>query len=588
MNTPMFCWQCQETHQNHGCTIAGHCGKRSETANEMDRLIAALKSFAIALRAHGVPPTRADGRLIIRALFLTITNVNFDSGEITKMIDEVSRAHARLCPPRVCGGSVHQNPQAPNVPSSERSGEKVAEGNGSVCDGKGDTEASQPSCAAAEESVPPTRIVPGVQQIADEDLCSLCELITYGLKGIAAYAEHAAVLGEEDDALYSFFVQTLAKLADEQKDPDFSTLAKHRRLTSLIERVHETGLMAVRAMELLDRANTQRFGNPELTTVRTGVGARPGILISGHDLLDLYELLEQTAGQGIDVYTHGEMLPAHAYPELKKYPHLVGNYGGSWFHQPEEFTAFQGPILMTTNCIVPVREAYKDRIFTTGVVGYPGVKHIADRAIGGSKDFSPIIAMAKTSPPPLPLPSPEACVQMGCTPTETLTIGAAHHQVLAIADKVVAAIRSGQIRHFVVMAGCDGRHSQRSYFTEFAYQLPQDTVILTAGCAKYRYHRLPLGDINGIPRVLDAGQCNDSYSLVRIAMALKDAFGLTDLNELPLSFEIAWYEQKAVAVLLALLALGLKKIRLGPTLPAFLSPTVLEYLVKTYEIGPTA
>ncbi|MDO4557566.1 MAG: hydroxylamine reductase [Planctomycetia bacterium] len=532
----MFCWQCQETNQNRGCTAGGRCGKHSETANEMDRLTALLKGLALVLRNGGTPPTREEGRHILQSLFATITNVNFVTADIARLT--------------------------------------------------GETEQFLNTRAQAHGITEPQIPEPGVQKIVDEDICSLCELITYGLRGIAAYAEHAAVLGVEDDSLYAFFVRTLAELADEAMNPDFSATAKQERIGALIQRVQETGTMAVRAMELLDRANTEHFGHPEITPVRTDVGSRPGILVSGHDLADLYELLEQTADQGIDIYTHGEMLPANAYPRMKKFPHLVGNYGGSWFRQPEEFTAFNGPILMTTNCIVPVRDAYRHRIFTTGVVGYPAVKHIADRPVGGHKDFSEIILMAKTCPPPSPLPAPESCTQVHCEPLETLTVGFAHHQVLALADRVVEAVRSGAIRRFIVMAGCDGRHPERSYFTEVAYRLPADTVILTAGCAKYRYHRLPLGEIHGIPRVLDAGQCNDSYSLVRIAMALKEAFGLDDLNQLQISFDIAWYEQKAVAVLLALLSLGVKGIRIGPTLPAFLSPTVLEYLGKTYDLRP--
>ena len=399
---------------------------------------------------------------------------------------------------------------------------------------------------------------------SDEDLRSLKELLTYGLKGVCAYAEHAAVLGFRDETVDRFLIRALASLCGN---------LSAQELTGL---VLECGSCAASAMALLDKANTSTFGKPEITEVGTAVGTKPGILVSGHDLLDLRELLEQTEGTGIDVYTHGEMLPAHAYPCFRKYPHLIGNYGGAWYRQDREFGPFHGPILMTTNCITPVKPEYRDRIFTTGVAGYPGVPHIADRPAGGRKDFSPLIALARKCQPPEELDNLE------------IVGGFAHHQVGLLADKVVEAVKSGAIRRFVVMAGCDGRQSARKYFTEVAEALPADTVILTAGCAKYRYNKLPLGDIGGIPRVLDAGQCNDSYSLALIAMKLRDAFGLDDLNKLPLSFDLAWYEQKAVAVLLALLALGFRDIRLGPTLPAFLSPGVAEVLVKNFGIKPIA
>ena len=394
----------------------------------------------------------------------------------------------------------------------------------------------------------------------DENVRSLRELLICGLKGIAAYAEHAAILGKEDDAVRQFLFKALAAGAVETSVP------------VLLELVMEAGTAAVKTMAMLDEANTAAFGTPEITTVRTGTGIRPGILVSGHDLLDLKELLMQTADAEIDVYTHGEMLPAHAYPGLKKYPHLYGNYGGAWYWQGSDFASFCGPVLMTTNCIIPVLPSYADRIFTTGAAGYPGVPHIPDRPPGGMKDFSKIIALAKTCPPPRQLENGE------------LVCGFAHGQVCALADRIAEAVRSGTIRRFIVMAGCDGRQSSRSYYSGVAAALPPDTVILTAGCAKYRYHKLVSREIGGIPAVLDAGQCNDCYSIVLIALKLKEIFGLDDLNKLPLSFDIAWYEQKAVAVLLALLALGFRKIRLGPTFPAFLTPDVIKVLAENFDI----
>ena len=400
----------------------------------------------------------------------------------------------------------------------------------------------------------------GVLACENEDIRSLRELLTYGLKGIAAYAEHAAVLGKEDDSIYAFCFKALETAATETDSE------------KLLAVILEAGEISVKTMALLDSANTETFGNPQVTTVKTGVGNRPGILISGHDLLDLKELLEQSKDADIDIYTHCEMLPAHYYPELKKYPHLYGNYGNAWHLQNKEFASFNGPILMTTNCITPVQDSYKDRIFTTGMAGYPGVPHIAGGKDGKPKDFSAVIELAKTCPPPEKLED------------GTLTGGFAHAQVFALADKVVEAVKSGAIRRFVVMAGCDGRHKERSYYTEVAENLPKDTVILTAGCAKYRYNKLVTGDIGGIPRVLDAGQCNDCYSLAVIALKLKEVFGVKDINELPISFDISWYEQKAVAVLLALLHLGFKNLRLGPTLPAFLSPNVAKILVETFDI----
>ena len=493
----MFCYQCQETAKNTGCTLLGVCGKKAETANRMDELIRELKRLALTRQ-----PDRELGLFLAQSLFLTITNANFDGERIQQQIDRAKKL---------------TGPNAPEVPA-------------------------------------------GIPACENEDLRSLRELLTYGLKGIAAYADHAAMLGRESDEIYAFFFKALAAAAQET-DPAV--------LTGL---VLECGSIAVKTMALLDEANTEAYGHPRMTRVRTGVGTRPGILISGHDLRDLKELLDQSADAGIDIYTHSEMLPAHSYPEFQKYPHLYGNYGNAWHLQNQEFASFRGPILMTTNCITPVQESYRNRIFTTGMAGYPGVPHIADRRDGKPKDFSAIIELAKTCPPPEQLENGEV---IG---------GFARNQVLSLADSIIGAVKSGAIRRFIVMAGCDGRQKTREYFTEVAKALPQDTVILTAGCAKYRYNKLQLGTINGIPRVLDAGQCNDCYSLAVIALKLKEAFGLNDVNELPLSFDIAWYEQKAVAVLLALLSLGFKGIRLGPTLPAFLSPGIAKVLTEAFGI----
>lgn len=497
----MFCYQCQETAKNSGCTIQGVCGKKADTANLQDKLIQQLKIIACSLK-----PSLELGRFICNSLFMTITNANFDDARINKQIAEAQK---------LLGGKTCDAPL-------------------------------------------------GVLSAENEDVRSLRELLTYGLKGIAAYAEHACVLGKEDMSIYEFMFKALAGMT------------KNLSADELIALNLECGNVAVTTMALLDSANTSTYGNPEITKVKIGVGNRPGILVSGHDLLDMKELLEQTKDRGIDIYTHGEMLPTHYYPELKKYPHLYGNYGNAWFKQNTEFASFNGPILMTTNCITPVQESYKNRIFTTGMAGYPEVPHIADREPGKQKDFSAIIKLAKTCPAPTEIEKGE------------IVGGFAHNQVLALADKVVEAVKSGAIKRFVVMAGCDGRHKSREYFTDVAKKLPEGTIILTAGCAKYRYNKLELGDIGGIPRVLDAGQCNDSYSLAIIALKLKEVFGLDDVNKLPLSFDIAWYEQKAVAVLLALLALGFKNMRLGPTLPAFLSPGVAKVLVETFGIKPTA
>ncbi len=507
----MFCFQCQETHNNTGCTRGGMCGKSVSTANLQDVLMERLKEIAVAAEQSGMIDESETldevGLFLAQSMFITITNANFDDAAIQAQVDKALAWKKRL------GVSV---PDAPR----------------------------------------------GVLATENEDVRSLRELLIYGMKGVSAYTDHAAVLGKTDPAIFRFLINGLSATTQELTADELTAM------------VLECGNIAVAAMKLLDGANTSAYGNPEITKVKLGTGTRPGILISGHDLRDMKDLLEQTLDAGVDVYTHSEMLPAHYYPEFKKYSHLVGHYGGSWWHQNQEFASFNGPILMTTNCITPVRGEYKDRIFTTGMAGFAGVKHIPDRVNGQPKDFSEIVALAKTCPPPTELETGE------------ITGGFAHAQTLALAEKVIAAVKTGAIKRFVVMAGCDGRHPSREYFTHVAEKLPQDAVILTAGCAKYRYLKLPLGDIGGIPRVLDAGQCNDSYSLAVIALALKDAFGLDDVNKLPLSFDIAWYEQKAVAVLLALLALGFKNIRLGPTLPAFLSPAVATVLVKTFDIKP--
>ncbi len=530
----MFCYQCQETAKNSGCTIKGVCGKTDRTAGLQDLLIHVLRGISLwALEANKQGPIDGKyGEFITRALFATITNANFDDERLVALIREglVLRDELRTATGTLPPGNL---PDAATWYSDD-----VAEFH---------------SKAASA----------GVQATANEDVRSLRELLIYGIKGIAAYADHAALLGHVDPEIHAFMMEGLASTTQDLGVDDMVNL------------VMKAGEMAVKTMALLDKANTGAYGNPEITSVNIGVRNRPGILISGHDLKDMEELLEQTAGTGIDVYTHGEMLPAHYYPFFKKYDHLVGNYGGSWWKQAEEFESFAGPILMTTNCIIPVKDSYKDRFFTTGMAGYPGARHIPDRPDGHSKDFSEIIALARKCSPPREIEHGQ------------ITGGFAHNQVLALADKVVAAVKSGAIKRFVVMAGCDGRQKSRGYFTDIAQELPDDTVILTAGCAKYRYNKLDLGDIGGIPRVLDAGQCNDSYSLAVIALKLKEVFGLDDINELPISYDIAWYEQKAVAVLLALLYLGVKGIRLGPTLPGFLSPNVAKVLVEKFDLKPT-
>lgn len=531
MEPKMFCFQCQETAGNKGCMFGGVCGKKPETANLQDLLIYVTKGLSeitTRLRSEGKEVPAAIDRLITTSLFMTITNANFDDDRF------IDRINATLSSRDELFEQLH--------------------------DDTGLSDAASWQYRTAEERTLKADKV-GVLNTGNEDLRSLRELTLYGLKGMAAYNKHANVLGYADTAIDAFLQKALAKTLDDSLNAD--------DLTSL---VLETGSFGVKAMALLDTANTSTYGNPEITKVELGVRNNPAILISGHDLRDLEMLLEQTANTGVDVYTHSEMLPAHYYPAFKKYPHFAGNYGNAWWQQKEEFEAFNGPILLTTNCLVPPKESYKARIYTTGSVGFSGCKHI-DGEIGETKDFSAIIAHAKKCPPPTQLESGE------------LVGGFAYNQVLALADKIVDAVKSGAIKKFVVMAGCDGRSPARNYYTDFAKALPQDTVILTAGCAKYKYNKLPLGDIGGIPRVLDAGQCNDSYSLALIALKLKEVFGLDDINQLPIVYNIAWYEQKAVIVLLALLALGVKNIHLGPTLPAFLSPNVAKVLIENFGIA---
>ena len=531
MSNAMFCYQCQETVGNKGCTQMGVCGKKPRTAALQDALIYATKGLGevtTRLRAQGAAVDHDIDRLVTGNLFATITNANFDDAILARRVRETCAATKKL-----------------------RTG---------LPDAAGLTDAALWE-AGDDEAILARAATVGVLATPDDDVRSLRWLITYGLKGMAAYAKHADVLGRHDKGLDAFMQKTLAQ-----------TLDNSLSVPELVNLTLETGKAGVTAMALLDAANTGAYGHPEITTVDLGVGNRPGILISGHDLRDLEMLLEQTEGTGVDVYTHGEMLPAHYYPAFKKYSHFKGNYGNAWWRQKEEFESFNGPVLLTTNCLVPPKESYKDRIYTTDIVGFPGCKHISGE-VGERKDFSALIAHAKTCPPPTEIE------------TGSIVGGFAHNQELALADKVVEAVKSGAIKKFVVMAGCDGRAKSRSYYTEFAEALPKDTVILTAGCAKYRYNKLNLGDIGGIPRVLDAGQCNDSYSLAVIALKLKEVFGLDDVNDLPIVYNIAWYEQKAVIVLLALLALGVKNIHLGPTLPAFLSPNVAKVLVEQFNIA---
>ena len=527
MEQKMFCYQCQETAGCKGCTNAGVCGKSAATANLQDMLVYATKGLSEVLmraRNKGMIIPGTCNHLVTENLFVTITNANFDDEKIKERIQKTL--------------------------------EKRDEIRKELSDEFGFSKAALWTMETWEEVSEET----GVLATKDEDIRSLRELITYGLKGMSAYLKHANALGWEKEEIDTFLQETLAKMLDE-----------HASVEELTALALKTGEVGVSAMALLDEANTQRYGNPEITKVSIGVRKNPGILVSGHDLRDLEMLLEQTKGTGVDVYTHSEMLPAHYYPAFKKYEHFVGNYGNAWWKQKEEFESFGGPILLTTNCLVPPKDSYKDRLFTTGAVGFTGCKHI-EGACGEEKDFSEMIAMAKQCPAPKEIESGE------------IVGGFAHGQVMALADKIVDAVKSGAIRKFVVMAGCDGRSKKRDYYTEFAKALPKDTVILTAGCAKYKYNKLDLGDIGGIPRVLDAGQCNDSYSLAVIALKLKEVFQLADINELPIVYNIAWYEQKAVIVLLALLSLGVKNIHLGPTLPAFLSPNVAKLLVENFQI----
>ena len=529
MENKMFCYQCQETAGGKGCTLMGVCGKAPEVAAMQDLLVyvtKGLSAVATRLREEGTKVSREVNHMVTLNLFVTITNANFDREAIVDRIEKTMAMRNELT--------------------------------GMLKDKNGLPDAAVWSDSRDAFNAKAATV--GVLRTENEDIRSLRELITYGLKGLSAYMKHANALGKEDETIDAFQQAALAKLLDDGIGAE--------ALTGLALASGEQG---VKAMALLDAANTEAYGNPEITSVDTGVRNNPGILISGHDLLDLEMLLEQTAGTGIDVYTHGEMLPAHYYPKFKKYPHFAGNYGNAWWKQKEEFEAFGGPILMTTNCVVPPNESYKARLFTTGATGVPGCAHID--AKDGKKDFTPLIELAKKCQPPKEL-------ERG-----TIIGGFAHEQVFALADKVVEAVKSGAIKKFVVMAGCDGRMKSRSYYEEFAKALPQDTVILTAGCAKYKYIKLPLGDIGGIPRVLDAGQCNDSYSLALIALKLKEVFGLDDINQLPIVYNISWYEQKAVIVLLALLHLGVKNIHLGPTLPAFLSPNVANVLVENFGIG---
>lgn len=532
MENKMFCYQCQETAQGRGCTVAGVCGKNAEVAAMQDLLIYVTKGLSAvttALREQGVSIDASVNHLVTMNLFTTITNANFDEDSIRARITETLRVNEEL------SAKLEKKDHLPQAALWRGNEEQYLE-------------------MAASDAV-------GVLATADEDIRSLRELITYGLKGLAAYSKHANALLKDNEEIDAFIQSALAKTLDDSLTVD-----------DLVALTLECGKFGVDGMALLDAANTGAYGNPEITKVDIGVRKNPGILVSGHDLKDLEQLLEQTKGTGVDVYTHSEMLPAHYYPAFKKYDHFAGNYGNAWWKQKAEFTTFNGPILMTTNCIVPPADSYKDRLWTTGAAGYPGCRHI-DGAYGETKDFSAIIEQAKTCPAPQEIESGQ------------IVGGFAHEQVFALADKIVEAVKSGAIRKFVVMAGCDGRMKSREYYHDFAERLPKDVVILTAGCAKYKYNKLNLGDINGIPRVLDAGQCNDSYSLALIALKLKEIFGLDDVNDLPIVYNIAWYEQKAVIVLLALLYLGVKNIHLGPTLPAFLSPNVANVLVKNFGIA---
>lgn len=530
MDYKMFYYQCQETANCSGCTVSGVCGKKPDTANMQDLLVYVTKGISAVttrLRAKGKQIDKSINHLITLNLFTTITNANFDKDVIVERIKTTLKVKENLL---------------------KEVSDKSALPSASLWNGN-ESEFAEKAATV------------GVLATENEDIRSLRELITYGLKGLSAYSKHANVLMEDNEELDAFLQRALSMLLDDTLSVD-----------DLVALTLETGKFGVDGMAMLDKANTSAYGNPEITKVNIGVRSNPAILVSGHDLRDLEMLLEQTKDTGVDVYTHSEMLPAHYYPTFKKYSHFVGNYGNAWWKQKEEFESFNGAILMTTNCIVPPKDSYKDRMFTTGAAGYPGVKHIGGE-IGEIKDFSEIIEVAKKCKPPVEIEKGE------------IVGGFAHNQVLSLADKIVEAVQNGDIKKFIVMAGCDGRAKSRNYYTEFAKALPKDTVILTAGCAKYKYNKLNLGDINGIPRVLDAGQCNDSYSLAIIALKLKEVFGLDDINELPIIYNIAWYEQKAVIVLLSLLYLGVKNIHLGPTLPAFLSPNVLNVLVENFGIS---
>lgn len=530
MDYKMFCYQCQETANCSGCTVSGVCGKKPDTANMQDLLVYVTKGISAVttqIRAEEKQIDKSINHLITLNLFTTITNANFDKDVIVERIKTTLKVKENLL---------------------KEVSDKSALPSASLWNG------NESEFAAKAATV-------GVLATENEDIRSLRELITYGLKGLSAYSKHANVLMEDNEELDAFLQRALSMLLDDTLSVD-----------DLVALTFETGKFGVDGMAMLDKANTSAYGNPEITKVNIGVRSNPAILVSGHDLRDLEMLLEQTKDTGVDVYTHSEMLPAHYYPTFKKYSHFVGNYGNAWWKQKEEFESFNGAILMTTNCIVPPKDSYKDRMFTTGAAGYPGVKHIGGE-IGEIKDFSEIIEVAKKCKPPVEIEKGE------------IVGGFAHNQVLSLADKIVEAVQNGDIKKFIVMAGCDGRAKSRNYYTEFAKALPKDTVILTAGCAKYKYNKLNLGDIKGIPRVLDAGQCNDSYSLAVIALKLKEVFGLDDINELPIIYNIAWYEQKAVIVLLSLLYLGVKNIHLGPTLPAFLSPNVLNVLVENFGIS---
>ena len=531
----MFCYQCQEAAGGKGCQVRGVCGKLDVVANNQDLLIYMTKGLSVymeALQAKGYTDKAVD-HYIMNSLFMTITNANFDKKRFVAQVN---------------AGYVLREALEKELDKQGIDRSKMHE--------------CTTWCAKTEEEMDVLAAAVGVLRTENEDIRSLRELLTYGIKGMAAYAHHAQVLGYESQAVYDFMKKGLAATVNDDLSAD--------ELTGLVV---EAGKYGVEVMALLDEANTSTYGNPEMTKVNIGVRNNPAILISGHDLKDMEELLKQTEGTGVDVYTHSEMLPANYYPAFKKYEHFVGNYGNAWWLQDKEFESFNGPILMTTNCIVTPKDSYRDRIYTTGEVGFDGLVHIPNRPEGGVKDFSQIIEHAKRCPAPTEIEKGE------------IIGGFAHNQVLALADQVVEAVKTGAIKKFFVMAGCDGRMKSRNYYTEFAEKLPKDTIILTAGCAKYRYNKLDLGDIGGIPRVLDAGQCNDSYSLAVIALKLKEVFELNDINELPIAYNIAWYEQKAVIVLLALLYLGVKNIHLGPTLPAFLSPNVSNILIETFGIG---